>query len=90
MEIFLIIQVRVRSSEPSFLSSFSSLWWGIGYVILDGTEPTRVLQRQSKMVMPELEYEWANGTASWEPYKNCVGAMNLRQSLCLLLLPDFI
>lgn len=59
----------------------SHLWWGIGYLILDKDDPTKILQRGSKLIWPEYPWEFANGTASWEPYKNCIGAMNSLRKL---------
>jgi len=54
-----------------------ALWWGIGYLILDKDDPTKVLQRGSHLVWPELPWEFANSSSSkWEPYKDCIGAMN--------------
>ena len=41
--------------------------------------------RKSEMLFPgqgaSLDWEWANGTAGWEPYKNCIGAMNSLHAL---------
>merc|ERR1712187_181419 len=54
-----------------------SLWWGIGYLILDGTNPMRILQRGPHLLWPQLPWELGNTKAtSWEPYKHCIGAMN--------------
>jgi len=54
----------------------NDLWWGIGYLILDQNDPTRILQRGSRALWPQEPWEKASGAASWEYYKNCVGAMN--------------
>ena len=47
------------------------LWWGVGYLVLDRADPTKILQRGSHLVWPSLPWEWANTTATrWEPYKH--------------------
>ena len=59
------------------------LWWGIGYLILDKDDPTKILQRESRMLWPSFAWERADPTdpeTSWEYYKNCV------RFLCLVML----
>eukprot|EP00747_Dinoflagellata_sp_TGD_P179687 gnl/TRDRNA2_/TRDRNA2_30891_c0_seq1.p1 gnl/TRDRNA2_/TRDRNA2_30891_c0~~gnl/TRDRNA2_/TRDRNA2_30891_c0_seq1.p1 ORF type:complete len:408 (-),score=51.79 gnl/TRDRNA2_/TRDRNA2_30891_c0_seq1:82-1305(-) len=60
----------------------SNLWWGIGYLILDKDDPTKILQRGTRLIWPSLPWELGNYSASsWEPYKNCIGAMNSLHAL---------
>lgn len=70
-----------RLDDGNYIMTYNiadgALWWGIGYLILDGHDPTKILQRGSHMIWPQLPWEFANSTQSqWEPYKNCIGAMN--------------
>jgi hypothetical protein len=60
------------------------LWWGIGYLVLDGSDPTKILQRESRMLWPTFPWERADPSdpaTSWEAYKNCIGAMNSLHAL---------
>lgn len=70
-----------RLDDGNYLMTYniadSKLWWGIGYLILDKNDPTIILQRGSHLVWPTLPWEFANSSNSnWEPYKDCIGAMN--------------
>lgn len=50
-----------------------------GYLILDKNDPTKILQRESRMLWPKYNWERANQSdpsTSWEFYRNCIGAMN--------------
>ena len=45
-----------------------------GYLILDKDDPTKILQRESRMLWPKYNWERANQTdpaTDWEYYKNC-------------------
>jgi len=60
----------------------NSLWWGIGYLILDKDDPTKILQRGTRLIWPSLPWELGHtSSANWEPYKNCIGAMNSLHAL---------
>merc|ERR1711957_690953 len=68
-----------RLEDGNYIMTYNiaapDLWWGIGYLILDGTDPTKILQRGSHALWPSLPWEWGNTSATdWEPYKNCIGA----------------
>lgn len=70
-----------RLEDGNYIMTYNiadgKLWWGIGYLILDGDDPTKVLQRGSHLVWPTLPWEFGNSSRSkWEPYKDCIGAMN--------------
>ena len=44
-------------------------WWGIGYLILDKDDPTRILQRESRVLWPTLGWERADPAdpqTAWE------------------------
>ena len=50
-----------------------------GYLILDKDDPTKIVQRESRMLWPKYNWERANQSdpsTSWEYYRNCIGAMN--------------
>ena len=75
-------------SDGNYIMSYNiadgDLWWGIGYLILDKTDPTKILQRESRMLWPTFAWERADPddpSTSWEAYKNCIGAMNSLHAL---------
>lgn len=77
-----------RLSDGNYIMTYNiadtNLWWGIGYLILDKDDPTKVIQRESRALWPRLDWERANPVnpaTSWEYYKNCIGAMNSLQPL---------
>ena len=78
----------VRMEDGNYLFSYNILGpcncWGAGYAILDGDDPSVVIQRESGIIWPELPWETVNasnpGTA-WEPMKCCIGATNSIQPL---------
>ena len=38
------------------------LWWGIGYLILDKTDPTKIIQRGTRMLWPTEPWEQCDKT----------------------------
>ena len=77
-----------RLSDGNYIMTYNiadtDVWWGIGFIILDKDDPTKIIQRESRALWPKLDWERANPTnpaTSWEYYKNCIGAMNSLQPL---------
>ena len=78
-------------SDGNYLMTYNILGpcncWGAGYLILDGTDPSIILQRTSvqeggPLIWPELPWETTNTSSSdWEPLKCCIGATNSLQPL---------
>merc|ERR1711904_167879 len=63
-------------SDGNYIMSYNiadtDLWWGIGYLILDKDDPTKIIQRASRMLWPKYPWERAdpsNPSTSWEYYK---------------------
>jgi len=54
-------------------------YWGAGWVILDGTDPTKILQHKTRLLFATTEWEVNSTTGSggaWEMHVCCIGATN--------------
>lgn len=78
----------MKLSDGNYIMSYNiadgDLWWGIGYLILDKDDPTKIIQRESRVLWPTYPWERADPTnpaTSWEAYPNCIGAMNSLHAL---------
>ena len=56
-------------------------YWGAGWVILDGKDPTKILQHRTRLLFAETPWEVnsttsTTGGAPWEMHVCCIGATN--------------
>ena len=80
-----------RLSDGNYIMTYNLLGacncWGAGYLILDGKDPTVILQRSTvgeggPLLWPEEPWEVTNTSAtSWQPLKCFIGATNSLQPL---------
>jgi len=81
-----------RLSTGDYIMTYNILGpcncWGAGYIIMDKTDPSIILQRTSieydfgPLIWPSLPWEVTNTSgSSWEPLKCCIGATNSLQPL---------
>eukprot|EP01050_Picozoa_sp_SAG11_P009079 SAG11_NODE_833_length_6943_cov_4.544126_2_plen_326_part_00 len=47
-------------------------WWGMGWAILRGSEPTEILQRGSELLFPETDWEKRTGAANKWEWRGCM------------------
>eukprot|EP00935_MAST-01C_sp_MAST-1C-sp1_P000786 g786.t1 len=57
-------------------------YWGAGWVILDGDDPTKIIQHKTRLLFAETAWEvnsttgTGTGAAQWEMHVCCIGATN--------------